>query len=108
MIENNELVQDINTTLAIELPEKISLEDLQNKLSAHINQLIKNNFETLVALLYKIDIDEEKLKFHLIDNPNEDAGNVIASLIIERLQQKAVFKKQFPNKSSSADNEEKW
>ena len=105
---NTKLIQDINTTMAIELPEKISAEDLHIQLSAHVNQLIKNNFETLVTLLYKIDVDEDKLKLHLIDNPNEDAGNVIASLIIERLLQKATFKKQFTQKPSATDNEEKW
>jgi len=108
MIENNELIKDINTTLAIALPEKISFEKMHSELATHINQLIKNNFERLVALLYKIDINEDKLKLHLLDNPTEDAGNVIASLIIERLQQKAAYKKQFSNKPSAADNEEKW
>ena len=107
-MENIELIQDINKTMAIELPEKISSQELLQQLSAHVNQLIKNNFEALVTLLYKIDVDEDKLKLHLIDNPNEDAGNVIASLIIERLLQKATFKKQFNPKSSAADNEEKW
>lgn len=108
MIENTALIQDINTTLAITLPEKLLFAELQGRLADHINQLIKENFESLVALLYKIDVDEDKLKLHLIDNPNEDAGKVIAQLIIERLQQKAAFKKQSANKPSAADNEEKW
>jgi hypothetical protein len=106
-MENAELIQDINTSLAIALPDKISFEELRSQLSGHINLLIKNNFETLVALLYKIDVNEDKLKYFLIDNPNEDAGNIIASLIIERLQQKIIFKNQFTNKSSDS-NEEKW
>jgi len=108
MADNNELVKDINNTLALSLPEKISFETMHAELAAHINHLIKSNFESLVSLLYKIDVDESKLKFHLLDNPNEDAGNVIASLIIERMQQKAVFKKQFANKPSATGNEEKW
>ena len=107
-MENDELIQDINTIMTIALPEKISFKEVHSKLSAHINKLIKNNFESLVTLLYKIDINEDKLKIHLINNPNEDAGNVIASLIIERLLQKAIFKKQFSNKPSATDNEEKW
>ena len=107
-MENTELIQDINKTLALELPEKISSEALHTTLSAHINQLIKNNFEALVNLLYKIDVDENKLKFYLVDNPGEDAGKVIASLIIERLHQKAIFKTRFSSKPSAEDNEEKW
>jgi hypothetical protein len=108
MIDNNELVKDINQALELALPEKISFEALHMQLAAHINRLINNNFESLVSLLYKIDVDESKLKFHLPNNPNEDAGNIIASLIIERMQQKAEFKKQFTNDSSADSNEEKW
>ena len=107
-MENIELIRNINSTLAIELPDKISFQELHNQLAAYINHLIKNNFEALVALLYKIDVNEEKLKHFLIDAPNEDAANVIASLIIERLQQTLAFKKQFANKSPAASNEEKW
>ncbi len=106
--ENNDLIIELNNTLAMELPEKISLEDMHSKLAVHINQLIKDNFEALVTLLYKIDIDEGKLKLQLAHNPTENAGNMIATLIMERLQQKAAFKKQFSKKPSSSDNEEKW
>jgi len=105
---NSDLVTALNHSFDLQLPEHIALEDLHHKLSAHINGLIKNNFEALVALLYKIDVNEDKLKLHLIDNPNEDAGNVIAALIIERFQQKANAKKQFTPKPPDDDNEEKW
>lgn len=107
-MENIALIQNINKDLAIELPEKITFEELHSKLSGHINHLIKNNFEALVALLYKIDVSEDKLKALLRNNPNEDAGNTIAKLIIERQQQKIIFKARFSNKSSGNSNEEKW
>ncbi len=105
---NPELIQTINTDLALALPEKIPFDEVQHKLSAYINQLIKTDFEKLVAILYRIDVNEEKLKFFLIDNPNEDAGKVIAELVIERLQQKINLRKQFSGKSLTDDDEEKW
>ncbi len=105
---NPELIQTINTDLALALPEKISFDQMQHELSDHINQLIKNDFEKLVAILYRIDVDEAKLKFFLIDNPNEDAGKIIADLVIERLQQKINLRKQFSGKSLTDDDEEKW
>ena len=107
-MENTELIQNINNTLAIKLSDKISFQELHRQLSAYINHLIKNNFEALVALLYKIDVNEDKLKHFLIDDPNDDAGNIIALLIIERQQQKLAFKNQFTNKNPAASNEEKW
>jgi hypothetical protein len=107
-LTNPELIQTINTDLALALPEKISFTEMQHELSDYINQLIKTDFEKLVAILYRIDVNEEKLKFFLIDNPNEDAGKVIAELVIERLQQKINLRKQFSGKSLTDDDEEKW
>ncbi len=105
---NVDLIADLNNSLSLQLPNKISYEEIHSQLSIQINQLIKNNFEALVALLYKIDVNEEKLKHFLIDNPNEDAGNVIASLIIERQQQKLNLKTKFKKNNTAGDNEEKW
>ena len=105
---NPELIQTINTNLALELPEKISFAEMQNELSSYVNHLIKADFEKLVAILYRIDVSEEKLKYFLVDNPNQDAGKIIAGLVIERLQQKINSRKQSSGKSLTDDDEEKW
>jgi putative ubiquitin-RnfH superfamily antitoxin RatB of RatAB toxin-antitoxin module len=107
-MENTALVQHINTDMAMTLPEKISLDELKVQLSSRINHLIETNFEALITLLYKIDVNEQKLKIVLRNNPGQDAGNIIADLIIERQQQKINFKNHFTNKSSAGSNEEKW
>jgi hypothetical protein len=54
-------------------------------LIAFINDCIQNDFNKLVQLLYRIDVSEEKLKYILQLNPNEDAGKLIAAVIVERL-----------------------
>jgi hypothetical protein len=107
-MQNEELIQTINTDLAITLSEKISAEALQAELSTYIDHLIKTDFEKLVALLYRIDVNEEKLKYFLIDHPNEDAGNTIAALIIERQLQKIKFRSQFKQDNNNFSEEEKW
>lgn len=50
-----------------------------------INDCIQHDFNKLVQLLYRIDVFEEKLKYILELNPNEDAAKLIAAVIIERL-----------------------
>ena len=107
-MNNPELIQTINNDLSIALSDKITAEELQIELSAYINNLIKNDFEKLVALLYRIDVNEEKLKYFLIDNPNEDAGNTIAKLIIERQIQKIKFRKEFKPGNPGFEKEEQW
>ena len=54
-------------------------------LIAYINDCIQHDFNKLVRLLYRIDVSEEKLKYILQLNPNEDAAKLIAAVIVERL-----------------------
>ena len=102
------LIIELKKDLQIELAEKISLEEIKEKLTAHINYLITNRFEELATLLYKIDVDENKLRKMLHENTNEDAGNLIANLIIERQLQKIKTRKEFSGKKNENDAEERW
>jgi hypothetical protein len=58
------------------------------ELATYINDLIVHDFNKLISILYRIDVDEEKLKRVLKENKDKDAGIVIAELIIERQSQK--------------------
>lgn len=108
MADNKELVLQLNKELAIELPEKISFDELQSKLAAHINHLIQYHFEQLVSLLYRIDVSEAKIKSLLQQQPNEDAAKIIAALIIERQLQKIKTRNLFRQSDNNFNEEEKW
>lgn len=107
-MENDELIRLLNNELTIDFAEKMSYSALHSQLSAYINGLIKNDFEKLVAYLYRIDVNEQKLKALLQQNPGEDAGNIIATLIIERQQQKLKSREQYRKPNSGFEEEEKW
>ena len=92
---DTELIPAIRQSMGIDLPENISFELLKEKLAAYINHLIQADFEKLVSLLYRIDVSENKLKYLLNENPGEDAGKIIAGLIIERQMQKIKFRRQY-------------
>ena len=104
---DNELIQSINKDLAIELPERISLEAAKEKLKQHINDLIQHDFEKLVTLLYRIDVNETKLKQLLQQNSHVDAAEIITSLIIERQLQKIKSRHQF-KQQDNINEDEKW
>jgi hypothetical protein len=94
--------------LSIQALEKLAPEDLANA----INDLIKNDFSKLVQLLYRIDVSEAKLKYILQAHPNEDAGKLIAAVVIERLAATKKARDMFstPKESEdkhSMDNEER-
>jgi len=85
------LQMTIEDVMQIKSLSTLQEPDLNPALAAYINELILTNFERLVQLLYRIDVSEEKLKKLLRQNPESDAGVIIASLIIERQKQKIAF-----------------
>lgn len=82
-----------------ELKEKsVEYTELRNRLSEKIKYLIEKDFERLLQILYRIDVDEEKAKKCLSENPPSQAHFVLADLIIERQMQKIKTREQFGKK----------
>jgi hypothetical protein len=105
--KNTDLLLLLSQSLEIELPQNLSAEELLNKLSFHINHLIRSDFQKLISILYRVDVDENRLKQLLEQNADRDAATIIAELLIERQIQKIRSRKQNkPDKNIS--DEEKW
>src|SRR5687768_12822542 len=107
-MNNSLLIEALQKEFSLSVPEKISMTGVKEMLSAHVNYLITNNFNLLVSLLYRIDVNEAKLKTFLKENPGEDAGKIIADLIIERQLQKIKTRQQFGQGDSTISDEEAW
>jgi len=82
--------------------EKLSSSDLE----IIINDLIKEDFSKLVQMLYRIDVSEAKLKNILQANPNENAGKLIAEVVIERLAATKKARESFSTKPTSIKDDE--
>ena len=104
-MNNEELISSINKDLAVTLSEKISFDELQKILSEHVNMLIQKDFQKLLSILYRIDVSEEKLK-QMLSLSDEDAGKIIAELIIERQIQKIKSRQQFSQRDNNFSEEE--
>jgi hypothetical protein len=72
------------TDIVFSAKEELVIKDkkLFEELSAYINQLINHDFERLVSLLYRLDVDEKKLRSLLSYQAGVNAGDTIAALII--------------------------
>ncbi len=70
-------------------------EEALMQLAMVVNHLIIHDFGKLVRILYRVDVDEYKLKKLLNENPQADAGVLIANMLVERQEQKERFKKMF-------------
>jgi hypothetical protein len=81
--------------------------DLHRNLSARINDLIQKDFPGLIDVLYRLDVDELKLKQALQNAPNEDAAPIIAKLIIDRQLEKFQVRTRF-TKNADSESGETW
>ncbi len=106
MSDYTALTEVLNQDFSLHIVRSISFEELKLKLAQRIHFLINNEFQELIQMLYRIDVDETRLK-KMLAQTNEDAGMLIATLIIERQLQKIESGKKY---RTSDDNsvEEKW
>ena len=84
-------------------------ELFRQELIDKINHLLVNDFASLVQILYRIDIDENKLKERLKQQNSEPAATVIADMMLKRVANTIETKKHFSNLSSNElDEDLKW
>ena len=102
----SKVINELSQSFDIDLPPNKSLNELKNILAAEINHLIDHDFEKLVRILYRVDISEKRLKQNLQEQ-KENAGIMIAGMMIERQLQKIGSRERFKRNDDIPENE-KW
>jgi hypothetical protein len=85
----------------------ITYEQLEELLAEKLEDLISNNFQQFVLLLYKIDVSENKVREIFGPDVAADAYRKLAAVLIERQQQKIISRKA-TKKPIDGDGEELW
>jgi hypothetical protein len=101
------LINDLNQSYGWELADSLTLQQLEEWLSETLNGWIRSDFNKLVQFLYRIDISESRLKLLLEENTEEDTGQLLARLVLERMWQKIHTRRQFKSGDATSD-EERW
>jgi hypothetical protein len=91
----------------LNLTQRAGNEEIYRALANRINDLIQNDFQQLIQILYRADINENKLRNVLASNTGRDAGELIAELLIKRQLEKAESRKNNPPVPPE-NAEEKW
>jgi hypothetical protein len=71
------------------LNQALSLDALQQALQERLVDYLLNDMEGLLQLLYRIDVDEKKVKQVFAGNQPKEIAPQLAALIIQRILQKA-------------------
>jgi len=80
--------------LEYDLEEECNPELLKQKLGVIVTELVNNEFDSLLNLLYRVDLSENKI----VDLPKENQETYIASisfLILKREWKKVWFRKKY-------------
>jgi len=84
-----------NKDFNLEIPasEVATIADFKEMLTKVIRHLLDHDFERLLHGLYRIDVNEEKVKQAIASQ--EDVANEIADLIIAREMQKVITREKY-------------
>lgn len=85
----------------------LTFEEWLMQLAAAVNHLIQKDFSGLVHILYRLDVSEARLKGVLQEQAGKDAGELIATMMVERQLEKMRMRSQFRNPNNIPDDE-KW
>jgi hypothetical protein len=108
METNEQLIHNLENEFAVAIPPAVSLDQMIAVIAVPVNELIQKDFQKLVNILYRLDVSEPKLRYMLKMHNEEDAGKIIATLIVERELQKIKTRQQFRKNDKEIDEDEKW
>jgi hypothetical protein len=100
----NDIVHIVNQSFSLEATES----NFVAYLTERINYLIVNDFNKLIYILYRADINEAKLNKLLADNKKQDAGKIIAALFIQRQLEKIKSREENKMNTTGFEEEERW
>ena len=78
-----------------DLPDHLNEDQLREVMINAFAYLIEDNFQKLVQILYKADVDQDKLKYALENTENATSAAVIADAYIARQKAKIETWKKY-------------
>jgi hypothetical protein len=70
-------------------------QELYNQILPLIDELLNDDYPKLMAMLYRIDLEEEFLNRKLKENSHADTDEVITDLILKRELQKVIIRELY-------------
>ena len=75
--------------------EESPYQELYNQILPLIEELLNDDYPKLMAMLYRIDLDEDFLNRKLKENAQADTDEIITDLIIKRELQKVIIREMY-------------
>lgn len=88
----------INKDFSIDVKNNYTYENLKQFLVTHIKNLLANDFERLINILYRIDVDEKQFYDALNNADHSEVASQIADLVLKREMEKVKWRNSFSSK----------
>lgn len=98
-----EMLRNYDDPGAFPFPEN-DFEKVHGWLIGKIDYLLQHDYEKLLTLLYRIDVDEEKAKAKLVAQSDAAPSVLLADMVMERMIEKA--KSRLSNRPLGDANDE--
>lgn len=85
----------------------IQKAEIKEHLILYINHLLLHDFNKLVQILYRVDVNEQKLKELIKLNQSTDAAIIITELLMQRQEEKVKAREGFEPNNNIPEND-KW
>ncbi|TDW99869.1 hypothetical protein [Dinghuibacter silviterrae] len=108
MEPQDDIIQWLQGSIPVPVPVTRTAEELMAWLTTYCNGLLVADFPALVQLLYRVDVSEAKLKYLLKHSDGEDAGRIMALLLLERVGQVVAARKKYRMPDQDIPEEDKW
>jgi 6-pyruvoyl-tetrahydropterin synthase len=95
LVSKNFTVDEPNSL--IPATDLTTLEAFKEYLAERLADLLEKKYETLINILYRIDVNENKLAELFSAKNRENLPEKLAEMIIERQLQKVRFRQQYKN-----------
>ncbi|MFZ0455874.1 MAG: hypothetical protein WCE54_02295 [Ignavibacteriaceae bacterium] len=91
----NRNFSEISPGFLLSVKDIKNIEEMKKYLSDKINILLEEKYDSLINILYRIDIDDKKIEMIFSSERKENISDKIADLIIERQMQKIHYRKMY-------------
>ena len=88
-------VENFNKQIFNDANKKKPFDVLIEKLTIVINDFLDYDMNKLLNILYKIDVNEQRLKYILSEEQPENIAHEIALLVVEREKQKVLTREKY-------------
>ena len=104
---NEQLRRELEDITGKSLLPESSSQLFREQLGNYLNYLIVHDQHKLIFILYRVDLSEHRIKLLLHEHP-DNAGLLMADLIIERQLQKIISRRQFRQERNDIPDEDRW